>query len=96
MPRVRFSPDFTVGNIITLLVLAVSVIGGWFTLHNSVSANTLAIENNSQAIREVRGDVRTLETSALTSQVELTRILTELQADVRYLRQTIDALGARQ
>ena len=82
--NVNFKPDFSFGNLITIGMLVVSIAGGWALLSTTVKANTARIER-------IEAQQEAQRTTSSQVQLEVVKALTELQTDVRYLRQAVDA-----
>jgi hypothetical protein len=95
MPRVQFNPEVNYGHLLTLAVLLVSLIGGWFMLTTTVTANTSRIDRHELAISELTATVAADRAADTARQIELVRTLTQMQADLGYLRQHLDAQGGR-
>lgn len=76
----------SVGNIWTIGVVAVGLVAGWVQFGNNIETNAkdirlvevrvTALENNFQALLRELG----------TERVEQTKILTEIQSDIRYIK----------
>lgn len=53
MPRFSFENKFTFGNLLQVAVLIIGMIGGWYMLAGSVSANTTAIVGLQNAVKPI-------------------------------------------
>lgn len=90
MPRVQFNPEINYGHILTLLALMVSLAGGWFVLTNTVAQNTLRLDTVETNVAELSTQVAEDRAVAISQQIELARTLTQMQADLTYLRDALD------
>lgn len=90
MPRVQFNPEINYGHILTLLALMVSLAGGWFVLTNTVAQNTLRLDTVETNVAELSTQVAEDRAVAISRQIELARTLTQMQADLTYLRDALD------
>lgn len=83
----EFDRKFSIGNVWTIGVVLVGIVVGWTTFGNDIQTNakdTVALtarvtnlENNFHALLKQLGDER----------VTQTRILTEIQSDLKYLKE---------
>lgn len=92
MPTIKFNPEISVTSLITILTLVVSVVGGWTLLSASVNASAARIDTLERKFEEAATTALAQREAAVAAQLDLTRTLTELQTDVRYLREAVDAL----
>lgn len=92
MSSVKFSPEISLGGVVTILTLLVSIAAGWTVLSATVEANAnriVALERRADAVETAVSNQRE---QALQVQIDLARTLTELQSDMRYLRRSVDHL----
>ncbi len=57
MARVQIEPKMRVGEIVTLLMVAIALIGGWFTLQEQVKANTATIQQTTKILENMQNEV---------------------------------------
>ena len=96
MPKLEFDPKFSLGNIITIIVLGVSLVGGWFTLVGTSSTNARDIASVSQRVTVLEGSLAELIREMSNEKVDQTRILTQLQTDMSYTRAAVEELRQAQ
>jgi hypothetical protein len=98
----RVNPELTLGNLLTVAAMILGLTGSWFVMRLNVDQNTARIQALEVSVRAeldaVRLEVRAVSDrgqsdreAALAQQIELTRVLTEMQTDIRYLREALDA-----
>lgn len=92
MPKVEFTPQFSVGNVITIVALVCSLAGGYATIRAITSVNSARLDVLERQLDMAVKDARTASERADRNQLELVRTLSAMQADVRYLRQTVESL----
>lgn len=85
MTGISFERKISTGHILTMVVMISGLVVGWFTLVADTKANTSEI---------VRHDARItrLETAGEADRLQQTKLLTEMQVDLRYMRQAIEQL----
>lgn len=89
MPNIKFNTEVSITGLITILILIVSLTGGWALLSTNVKSNADRIAVLELRTSKAADDDR-------TAQLELVKTLTELQTDVRYLRQAVDTFTKQQ
>ena len=89
MPNIKFNTEVSITGLITILTLIVSLAGGWALLSTNVKSNADRIAALELRTSKAADDDR-------TAQLELVKTLTELQTDVRYLRQAVDTFTKQQ
>lgn len=73
--------EVSLSNIIALATILVALAVGWQTLASDVAASNRRIDKNDKQLEVIA-----------TERIRQTEILTELRADVRYLRERIGQL----
>lgn len=92
MPKLEFDPKFSIGNVVTVGLLVLSLVGGWFTLTGNVSTNAKEIASVSQRVSVLESSLAELIRGLGNDKVEQTRILTQLQTDMSYTRAAVEDL----
>lgn len=92
MPKLEFDPKFSIGNVVTVALLIISLVGGWFTLTGNVTTNAREIVNVSSRVSELEKSVAALVRDLQNDKLDQTRILTQLQTDMSYTRAAVDDL----
>lgn len=93
MPHLEFDKRLSLGNIITVGALLVTMATAWATLGESQRSQGRQLVNIDARVDAVESQASELSQRIADERVEQTRLLTELQADVRYMRAAIDDLG---
>ena len=75
MARPTFSTQISLGNVIQLVVLMLTMAGGWFSLDNRVANNTRDLKNTVLQQREIVQRLRIAENEITRSDERFTRIL---------------------
>jgi len=83
--RPRWRPDFSLGNLITIGTLAVGVIASW----QSVSTKVASLERD---VSILSGKLQDQQKEFQTDKLLNTRIMAEMQTDLRYMRGQLDRL----
>jgi hypothetical protein len=94
MPKLDFDPKFSIGNVVTVALLLVSLVGGWFNLTNGVGTNAKEILSVSQRVTVLESSLSDLIRQLGQDKVDQTRILTQLQTDMSYTRAAVEELRA--
>lgn len=92
MPKLEFDPKFSIGNVVTVALLIISLVGGWFTLTGNVTTNAREIVNVSSRVSELEKSVAALVRDLQSDKLDQTRILTQLQTDMSYTRAAVEDL----
>lgn len=92
MPKLEFDPKFSIGNVVTVGLLIISLVGGWFTLTGNVTTNAREIVNVSSRVTELEKSVAALVRDLQSDKLDQTRILTQLQTDMSYTRAAVEDL----
>lgn len=92
MPHLEFDPKFSIGNVITVGMLIVSLVIGWGTLTSSVSSNAQEIKQVSTRVSVLETGLATLIRELANEKVDQARILTQLQTDMSYTRVAVEKL----
>lgn len=83
-------PKITVGNIITAATIFVAGIAGWVSFANGIESNTRDISSINIRVDRIESNIGVLIQELNRERIDQTRILTELQTDVRYIKGAID------
>jgi hypothetical protein len=78
--------SINLGHILTFTSIFCVVVAGWVTQVTTVSANTQRIDRLEVVITELVVANGVVRDADVARQIELTRVLTQLQADVAVLR----------
>jgi peptidoglycan hydrolase CwlO-like protein len=92
MPPVNFRPDLSFGNIITIVTMIVGLTIGWQVMASDVKENRTDLTKLESRVTNTETKLEKLVNDASEQRVQLTTVLTELRADMRYLRQSMDEL----
>jgi 23S rRNA U2552 (ribose-2'-O)-methylase RlmE/FtsJ len=94
MPKIQFSPEINFGHVLMIVALISTIAGGWLTLSNTVTANTTRIASLEVVVSDVVNQFASAQERDTTRQIELARVLTQLQVDVSHMRNTLEAGSA--
>lgn len=89
MPQLRFRSELSLGNLITILILIVTLAGGW----SAMASDTAALKKRMDTV-EVK--VETIRNNSSDEKAKIAASLAALQTDVGYLRKAMDELRAAQ
>lgn len=85
---IAVDPKLSLGNLIVIGTLAVTIVGGWFTLKGQTEANTLDIARNATRIERLEtqnGDMKDrltrIEVTLQNMSVQLDRAVRVLERD---------------
>ena len=78
MTRPEYSPAISLGNMLQIAALLVSVGAGWAVMSNSLDTQTQLIEQARIERREIDGRIRVLEAQAARADERFVNILTLL------------------
>lgn len=92
MPKLEFDPKFSLGNIVTVGLLIISLVGGWFNLTNGVGTNAKEIDAVKTRVSHIESSLADLIRGLGSDKIEQTRILTQLQTDMSYTRAAVEEL----
>lgn len=92
MPKLEFDPKFSIGNVVTVALLIISLVGGWFTLTSNVSTNAREIVTVTSRVSELEKSVAALVRDLQNDKLDQTRLLTQLQTDMSYTRAAVEEL----
>jgi 23S rRNA U2552 (ribose-2'-O)-methylase RlmE/FtsJ len=90
MPKIQFSPEINFGHILMILALISTIAAGWLALSNTVTANTTRIIRLEIVLSDVANQFAATQERDTTRQIELARVLTQLQVDVSHMRDALD------
>lgn len=96
MPPIRFRPDLSFGNIITIVTVIVGLTVGWQVMAADVRSNRANIDTLDLRVTATERRLSDTLDRMSEERVQMTQILTELRADVRYLRLAVDELKGQQ
>lgn len=91
MARPSFSPMISLGNVIQVVLLLLTVAGAWFTLDNRVSNNALSIEKMGGDHQDYSNRIRSIEKEQVRSDERFSSILQSMSR----IEKTIDRVAAR-
>ena len=92
MPKLEFDPKFSIGNVVTVALLIISLVGGWFTLTGNVTTNAREITNVSNRVTTLETNLNALIKEINGERLTQTRLLTQLQTDMSYTRAAVEDL----
>jgi hypothetical protein len=92
MPHLEFDPKFSIGNVITVGMLIVSLVIGWGALTSSVTSNAQEIQQVSTRVSVLETGLAALIRELASEKVDQARILTQLQTDMSYTRVAVEKL----
>lgn len=88
MPSV-VDPKITVGNIITAATIAAALVVGWVNFGASIETNARDIAGVAVRVERIENNFTTLLNNLNLERVDQTRILTELQTDIKYIKERL-------
>ena len=88
MPSV-VDPKITVGNIITAATIAGALVVGWVNFGASIETNAKDIAGVAARVDRIESNFTTLLNDLNQERVDQTRILTELQTDIKYIKERL-------
>lgn len=83
----QFDRKVSIGNLWTIGVVAVGLIYGWAQFGNDIHANARDLRSVEQRITILENNFQGLLRELATERVTMTRILTEIQTDIRYIKE---------
>lgn len=83
---VEFDRKFSVGNIWTIGVVLAGLVAGWAQFGNNIETNARDIKAVEARVTSMENNFRALLDQLSAKEVVQTRILTELQTDMKYVR----------
>lgn len=82
----EFDRKFSVGNIWTIGVVMAGLVAGWVQFGNNIDTNARDIKAVEVRVTSMENNFRALLDQLRDKEVAQTRILTELQTDMKYVR----------
>jgi len=76
----------SVGNIWTIGVVAVGLVAGWVQFGNNIETNAKDIRLVEMRVSAIESNFQSLLRELGTERVEQTKILTEIQSDIKYIK----------
>ena len=90
---IKFDDRLSLGNVITIGTLLVGLVVGWTQLGQGIDVNATGIRKVEVRVTALESNFNTLLRDLGAERVAQTRVLTEVQTDLRYLRQAVDQLA---
>jgi hypothetical protein len=87
-----FEPKFTIGNVIQILVIVLGGFTAWNSLTNDITDMKAKAEAREVRVQKLESDGIIKERQQQSEQIELTKQLADISADLRYLRAAFDDL----
>lgn len=88
MPKVEFTQTVSYGNLLTAVAMIAAGVSAY-----AVTATT--VDGQSKQIARLEKRVDTLEDADRRLELTIAQTLTEMRADVRFLRQTVEELAGQ-
>lgn len=85
----------SMGNILSILTIIMGLSAGWFTIVGDVTTNAREIDSLDRRISKSEQVIDKLSDNLQSDRLTLNTVLTQLQSDVRYMRDAIDELKKR-
>lgn len=92
MPKVELSPTLSLGNVLTIITLILSLAGTWVVLSSDVAKNSARLDALQMQVQEAKDAAK----EQANSQIEAVELMTQMRTDIRYLRQAVERLTANQ
>lgn len=89
----EFDRKFSIGNIATIGTVLAGIVIGYASVVQGNETNTRDIRSLDVRVSTLETGFRDLLRQLGDKEIAQTRILTELQADLKYTRQAVDSLG---
>jgi hypothetical protein len=86
----QWKTDLSLGNVLTMATIIVGLAIGWQTIVGNVNTANGEVRRLDQRMDQFEGRFNTLLETLAKERVTQTQILTELSADLRYLRQSVE------
>lgn len=83
----QFDRKISIGNLWTIGVVVVGLVYGWAQFGNDINANARDLRSVEQRITVLENNFQGLLRELATERVTMTRILTEIQTDIRYIKE---------
>ena len=85
----------SMGNILSILTIISGLTVGWFTMAQSVDINAKDVASLERRVTKAEEAIAKLSDNLQGDRLALNTVLTQLQSDVRYMRDAIDELKQR-
>lgn len=92
----HWRPDISLGNILTIITLIVGVALGYQQIASAIAHQGELIDKLEVKVNTQLTDTQNLNRMRGDDRLEVTRILVEMQTDMRYLRTQVEALTRAQ
>lgn len=90
MPRIDWKFDVSLGNMISVATIIVSITAGWVALQSQSEAQADRLTKLETRVSGAENRAELSAREAQTERVRLTEILSELRTDIRYLRRAVE------
>lgn len=88
----QFDRKFSIGNVATIITMIAGLSIGYATLVNGTEGNTRDIKLLDLRVSNLENSFSDLLRQLSEKEVITTRVLTELQTDMRYTREAVEQL----
>lgn len=83
----QFDRKVSIGNLWTIGAVGVGLVAGWVNFGASIETNARDLRSVEQRITILENNFQGLLRELATERVTMTRILTEIQTDIRYIKE---------
>jgi hypothetical protein len=87
-----FKSDISLGNVLTIVAMTVAVAMGWQALSSAVAEMDRKVLRVEQKADKIEGESERLRDKVESRELATQRSVTEIQTDLRYVRQSLDYL----
>jgi hypothetical protein len=87
-----FKSDISLGNVLTMIAMAVAVAMGWQALTSAVAEMDRKVTRVEQKADKIEGEAERLRDKVESRELATQRAVTEIQTDLRYVRQSLEYL----
>jgi hypothetical protein len=84
---IEFDRKISVGNIWTIAVVGVGLVAGWVQFGNNIEGNAKDIRLVEMRVSALESNLQQLLRELGAERVAQTRILTEIQSDLKYIKE---------
>jgi hypothetical protein len=92
MPKLTFNPEVNYGHILTFLSVTAAAMASLFLWVSTVNQQGLRIDRLELDVAAITADRAAQQERSIAQQIELTRTLTQMQADLAYLRANVERM----
>lgn len=92
MTQLEFDKRLSLGNLLTIGAVLFAMAGAWFTMGEVQRAQSRELTSLDNRVSILEQSLQDVMQQISNERLNQTRILTEMQADVRYLRTSLDEL----